>query len=76
MTLSGLQEGEAFHFEGDPQRYIVTQRTPSDRSSGGTDFVCEDGTRGTKWWDDDDPPVRSLGPARLTITLLEGDPRG
>lgn len=67
VHLSLLDEGSVFEMEN--KKCLVTNRIPADRSSGGTQFVTEDGQSGELWWDWNDPIVTHLGTGKIGIIM-------
>lgn len=68
IKLSHVPEGGVFRLKN--TKYIVIDRIPEDRSSGGTTFRGEKGGDQTYWWDHDNPKVKYLGPGKL-VTKIE-----
>jgi hypothetical protein len=67
VAISDLPRGSVASLDG--KRFIVTSRTPEDRSSGSTEVAYEDGTRATFYWDHEDPKVVHEGRGRLVTSI-------
>lgn len=78
MKLSHLREGEAGRFTEKCKewagmkgvRFIVTDRFPEDRSSGGTTIVTEKGNQFSFLWEYHDPEVEKIGTGRVETTVV------
>jgi hypothetical protein len=74
MQLSGLQVRECGRFRDKPShlagmRFIVVDRYPADRASGGTTVLLEGGGQAIFVWDHENPNVDLLGTGRVETKI-------
>lgn len=65
VRLSSLRAHDIGSIEG--HRFIVLDRYPEDRSSGGTVIMYEAGDQKRFLWDHEDPMVEPLGRGKVVI---------
>jgi hypothetical protein len=68
MKLSDVRLNGVGKLNG--ELFIVVDRYPADRVSGGTEIAFEDGCRKTYIWDYEDPEVAYFGKGKLKTEIV------